>query len=64
MGATWDYIMNHEDYKKGLVDIESVHRKLKGRARCNGRAPAFREQDVVRAIEESTARGGGGHELL
>lgn len=55
--------MNHKDFKKGLVDIESVHRRLKGLAKCNGRGPAFREQDIIKAIEESTASGSG-YELL
>ena len=53
IGATWDYIINHKSYKRGLVDVADVHRRLKGRAACDGRGPAFKESEILRAIEES-----------
>lgn len=57
VGATWDYIINHESYQKGHVDVADVHRRLKGRAACDGRGPAFKESEVLRAIEESVICG-------
>jgi AP-1-like transcription factor len=57
VGATWDYIVNHESFQKGIVDLEDVQRRLKGRACCDGRGPAFREADIKRAIEESVVYG-------
>ena len=57
VGATWDYIINHESFKRGMVDIEDVHKRLKGRAACDGRGPAFKEAEVLRAIEESVIQG-------
>ena len=56
-GATWDYIQNHEKYKKRMVDVADVCMRLKGRASCDGRGPAFRESEVLRAIEESVTSG-------
>ena len=52
-GATWDFIQAHEWCRKGMVDIGDVCRRLKGRAACDGRGPAFRECEVNAAIEES-----------
>ena len=57
MGATWDFIINHESFKKGNVDVADVHRRLKGHSMCDGRGPAFRESDILRAIEESVICG-------
>ena len=57
-GATWDYIQNHEKFKKGMVAVEDVCARLKGRSTCDGRGPAFRESEILRAIEESTTSGG------
>lgn len=57
VGATWDYIINHESYRKGMIDIADVHRRLKGRAACDGRGAAFKESEVLRAIEESVFCG-------
>ena len=57
VGATWDYIINHESFKRGHVDVADVHRRLKGRSACDGRGPAFKESDVLRAIEESVVCG-------
>ena len=62
VGATWDYIINHESFQKGLIDIADVHKRLKGRAICDGRGPAFKEAEVLRAIEESVI--GGNDELI
>ncbi|MCJ1402086.1 hypothetical protein MMC11_005305 [Xylographa trunciseda] len=52
-GATWDLIQGHELCRKGMVDVGDVCRRLKGRASCDGRGPAFRECEVMTAIEES-----------
>ena len=60
VGAAWDLIMNHEAYKRGQVDMELVQRKLRGHTHCDGRGPAFKEQDVLRAIEESATGVGDG----
>ncbi|KAL4980370.1 hypothetical protein BDW66DRAFT_54571 [Aspergillus desertorum] len=59
-GATWDLIQSHEMFKRGLVDIAGVTRRLKSGAQCNGQGPAFRECVVRRAIEESVAEDSDG----
>ena len=56
-GATWDLIQGSELFRKGQLDIADVCRRLKGRAACDGRGPAFKEAEVLRAIEESTIAG-------
>ncbi|KAL4775658.1 hypothetical protein BDW60DRAFT_204228 [Aspergillus nidulans var. acristatus] len=59
-GATWDLIQSHEMFKRGLVDIAAVTRKLKTSAQCDGQGPAFRESVVRRAIEESVVENPDG----
>ena len=56
-GATWELIQGHELFRRGQLDIADVCRRLKGRASCDGRGPAFKEAEVLRAIEESTIAG-------
>ncbi|QPG97406.1 hypothetical protein C2857_006270 [Epichloe festucae Fl1] len=56
-GATWDFIINHHLYKKGLVDVEDVSERLKTCARCDGQGPVFSEQAIIRAMEQSVASG-------
>ncbi|EAW11528.1 putative bZIP transcription factor (Fcr3) [Aspergillus clavatus NRRL 1] len=56
-GATWDLIQAHEQYKRGMVDIGDVSNRLKGVAQCNGQGPAFREGQILQAIEASVAAG-------
>jgi hypothetical protein len=56
-GASWDYIISHELYQKGLIDIGSVSEYLKTRAVCDGQGPVFSERDVLDAIEASVACG-------
>jgi AP-1-like transcription factor len=56
-GATWDLIVNHAAFKKGLVDVGDVSERLKSKARCDGQGPVFEESEVLRAIEESVASG-------
>jgi AP-1-like transcription factor len=56
-GAAWDLIQRHELYRRGMVDIAEVIRRLKGKAACDGRGPAFKEAEVIRAIEESAQSG-------
>ncbi|KAI1079666.1 hypothetical protein F5B20DRAFT_160173 [Whalleya microplaca] len=56
-GATWDYIINHELFKKGLVDVGDVSERLKSQAKCDGQGPVFEERAVLQAIVESVASG-------
>jgi AP-1-like factor len=49
-GATWDYILGHELYREGKVDVERVSEVLRPLARCDGQGPVFREGDVERAV--------------
>jgi len=56
-GATWDYIINHPLYLKGMVDVGDVSERLKGAARCDGQGPVFEERDILEAIEKSVASG-------
>lgn len=56
-GATWDYIVSHELFKRGLVDVGSVSERLRGAARCDGQGPVFPEGAILRAIEQSVASG-------
>ncbi|PYH95557.1 hypothetical protein BO71DRAFT_351076 [Aspergillus ellipticus CBS 707.79] len=55
--ATWDLIQGHELFKRGLVDIGDVSGRLQGTAQCDGQGPAFRESQVLQAIQESAAAG-------
>ncbi|KAK4081470.1 hypothetical protein Purlil1_11648 [Purpureocillium lilacinum] len=56
-GATWDYIIAHDLFKRGLVDVGGVSELLKDCARCDGQGPVFAESDILRAIEQSVASG-------
>ncbi|RDW77483.1 hypothetical protein BP6252_05536 [Coleophoma cylindrospora] len=56
-GATWDYIINSEQYKRGLVDVGDVSEMLKSQARCDGQGPVFPERVIIQAIEASVASG-------
>ncbi|PKS10447.1 hypothetical protein jhhlp_002198 [Lomentospora prolificans] len=56
-GATWDLIISHELYKRGLVDIGDVSERLKNQARCDGQGPVFSERAIIEAIESSVASG-------
>lgn len=56
-GATWDMIVNHELFKKGLVDVADVSERLKSKARCDGQGPVFEQSAILEAIEESVASG-------
>ncbi|KAI1405154.1 hypothetical protein F4819DRAFT_30885 [Hypoxylon fuscum] len=56
-GATWDYIINHEMFKKGLVDVGDVSLRLKSQAKCDGQGPVFEERVILQAIVESVASG-------
>ncbi|KAK7408364.1 AP-1-like transcription factor [Neonectria punicea] len=52
-GATWDFMLNHKLFKKGLVDVGNVSEYLKNCARSDGHGPVFRESSIVAAIEQS-----------
>ena len=56
-GATWDYIVGHELFKKGLVDVGDACERLKKKAKCDGQGPSFEERDIREAIETSAASG-------
>ncbi|UNI24203.1 hypothetical protein JDV02_009969 [Purpureocillium takamizusanense] len=56
-GATWDYIIATDLFKRGLVDVGGVSEHLKDCARCDGQGPVFAESDILRAIEHSVASG-------
>ncbi|KAF4760618.1 hypothetical protein HAV15_005595 [Penicillium sp. str.  len=56
-GATWDLIQKHELFQRGQLDIGDVTDRLKGMSQCDGQGPAFKEGQVLKAIEESAAVG-------
>ncbi|KAI0172730.1 hypothetical protein GGR52DRAFT_419520 [Hypoxylon sp. FL1284] len=56
-GATWDYIINHELFRTGRVDVGDVSLRLKSQAKCDGQGPVFEESVILQAIEESVASG-------
>lgn len=56
-GSTWDYIINHDLFKKGLVDVADVSERLKCQAKCDGQGPVFEERAVLKAIMDSVASG-------
>ncbi|OAA72241.1 Yap1 redox domain protein [Cordyceps fumosorosea ARSEF 2679] len=61
-GATWDYIVSHELFRRGLVDVGGVAERLRSAARCDGQGPVFPEAAILAAIEQSVA--GGSDDLL
>ena len=56
-GATWDFILSHEAFKRGLVDVGYVSERLKDQAQCDGKGPVFAESAIIKAIEESVVNG-------
>lgn len=56
-GATWDLIVNHDLFKRGLVDVGDVSDRLKSQAKCDGQGPVFEERAILQAIEQSAASG-------
>jgi AP-1-like transcription factor len=56
-GATWDLIINHDLFKRGLVDVADVSERLKSKAKCDGQGPVFEESAIVAAIEGSVTSG-------
>jgi hypothetical protein len=56
-GATWDYIIKHPLYIRGLVDVGDVSDRLKKVAKCDGQGPVFEEREIIDAIEKSVASG-------
>jgi AP-1-like transcription factor len=57
VGATWDFIIQHPLFKKGLVDVAGVSEKLKTQAKCDGQGPVFEERAILDAIEKCVASG-------
>ena len=62
MSAAWETVQNHNLYKRGQINIHELCEKMKGFSTCNGQGPAFPEDALLKAIEESV--GGAGDELL
>lgn len=56
-GATWDYIIMHPLYIRGMVDLSAVSERLKTVAKCDGQGPVFEESAIIHAIENSAASG-------
>jgi hypothetical protein len=56
-GATWDYIIKHPLYMRGLVDVGDVSERLKHVAKCDGIGPVFEEREIIDAIEKSVEAG-------
>ncbi|GKT96112.1 BZIP transcription factor [Colletotrichum tofieldiae] len=56
-GATWDFIISHPLFKRGLVDVGDVSERLKNQARCDGQGPVFSERCILEAIQGSVASG-------
>ncbi|RDL36147.1 uncharacterized protein BP5553_06759 [Venustampulla echinocandica] len=56
-GAAWDYIIKHDLYVRGLVDVGAVSERLKTVAKCDGQGPVFEERAIIAAIESSVASG-------
>jgi hypothetical protein len=52
-GTAWDFIIGHELYKRGLVDVADICNRLKGHAKCDGEGPVFEEHAILHAIEKS-----------
>ncbi|EPE04652.1 bzip transcription factor [Ophiostoma piceae UAMH 11346] len=56
-GATWDLIIGHESFKRGLVDVADISNRLKSQAKCDGQGPVFEERAILEAIEQSVGSG-------
>lgn len=60
-GAAWDLIVRDPRISEGKIDLEEVCRRLKGKAICDGRGPAFKEEEVRQILDECAI---GGDDLL
>ncbi|KAH6670120.1 hypothetical protein B0J14DRAFT_619193 [Halenospora varia] len=56
-GSTWDYIIKHPLYTKGLVDLGNVTERLKKVAKTDGQGVVWEEREIINAIEKSVASG-------
>ncbi|CAK7226726.1 AP-1-like transcription factor [Sporothrix bragantina] len=56
-GATWDLIIGHESFKRGLIDVADISNRLKSQAKCDGQGPVFEERAILAAIEQSVGSG-------
>lgn len=56
-GATWDLIIGHESFKRGLIDVADISNRLKTQAKCDGQGPVFEERAILNAIEQSVGSG-------
>ena len=57
-GAAWDYIQNHDLYKKRSIELGEVVDRLRGKAVCDGTGPSFLESEIITAIEDSPTAPG------
>ncbi|KAK0669546.1 hypothetical protein QBC41DRAFT_223650 [Cercophora samala] len=57
IGATWELIISHDLFRRGLVDIGAVSERIKPLAKCDGQGPVFEERVILTAIEQSVASG-------
>jgi len=63
-GAAWNMIAEDSRVIGGRIDLADVCAKLKGKAMCDGRGPAFMESEIKKALDECTKEDGGGDDLL
>ncbi|KAH7316423.1 hypothetical protein B0I35DRAFT_409629 [Stachybotrys elegans] len=56
-GAAWDFIISHDLFKRGLVNVGDVSDRLKSCARCDGQGPVFSENAILAAMQQSIASG-------
>ncbi|KAI9846735.1 MAG: hypothetical protein M1838_001164 [Thelocarpon superellum] len=56
-GATWDYIVGHDLFRRGLIDIADITDRLKNKAKCDGHGPSFEETEIRKALHASAASG-------
>lgn len=56
-GATWDLIISHDSFKRGLIDVADISNRLKSQAKCDGQGPVFEERAILDAIEQSVGSG-------
>ncbi|CAK7273146.1 AP-1-like transcription factor [Sporothrix epigloea] len=56
-GATWDLIVGHESFQRGLIDVADISNLLKSQAKCDGQGPVFEERAIYEAIEQSVRSG-------
>ena len=51
-GAAWDLIVRDPRVADGKINLEEVCRVLNGKAVCDGRGPAFREDELRQVLDD------------